>query len=289
MKNSVKTFIIALIGFALGVIVSFIALPFTVKAFEGKKEEIVIDYGDQFIDVPIKDNQGNSISLTGYSEDYTFVFYVDRFCGSCMDELRTVKQISELYKLMNVKSLVLWNGSISDNYVKKNGLEECSLVLEDAYIAGTTPTFFILDKDKKVIFKCNLIKDFISKLSEMNIADIATVNEKTVRPMSSQDGDDKKPIMLYFSMVGCPDCEFASKVIEENNLENEFEIITLYRDRENVPSELRAQVDNGNTLASIYKVDWYPTFLILKEDGSYEIVRRTEESELKETLLDCLK
>lgn len=286
-----KTMLYIMLAFIAGCFVmSAVLVIYFKRTVSQTGSEIVLEYGDTFLNVPLVDSSGNIVNIESYKEDYTFVYYLDKNCGTCVEDLSIVKRIIDVYEDMSVANMIIWDGEIGNKQTQKRAIsQEYNFTLDNAYISTSTPTFFILDEDKEVIFVCNSMDDMIRKISGLDISSMDVINEKYIRTLADKQSVGEKPIMVYFSMVGCPDCEFATHVMEEANLQDEFEVITFYRDRENVPKESQAWIDNGGLLAEIYDIEWYPSFLILYNSGDYRIVGETDSQQLKEVLLDCIK
>lgn len=257
------------------------------KVYYNKGTEIILNYGDSFLDVPLLDWEQKNVDWEDKNQDYTFVYYLDKGCGTCVDSLTTINNICNVYKEMNVANMIVWEGKTGENYAQKNGIPiEYNYTIKDAHIGTSTPTFYILDKNMDIIFKGEMLDDMIKKISLLEISDVETINENYIKTLA--DTKDTRPLLVYFSMVGCPDCELVNPIIEGTGIQDAFQVLTFYRDRENVPVEKMTQVDAGDLLAYIYGVDWYPSFLILHNSGKYEIIGETDPQEIEEKLLNCV-
>lgn len=86
--------------------------------------------------------------------------------------------------------------------------------------------------------------------------------------------DRKKPSLIYFAMEGCPDCESAMEILTKNSILDHYNIQTIYTKDSYGEKEF---VDSGDFFMSIYGIDWYPSFLILKENEHIFIGQKTEQ------------
>lgn len=285
-----KRLLYTILAFFAGCIITLIIITLLLHKVTAKEgNEIVLEYGDTFLDVPLLDSNGKAVDLQGYNKDYSFVFYLDKNCGTCIDDLTIIKRIIDVYEEMNVENMIIWDGEIGIKQTQKKAIsEDHNYILEDAYISTPTPTFYILDERKEIIFTCNSIRDMVKKIALLDISNMELINEKYIRTLSNKQDTDKKPIMVYFSMIGCPDCEAASHIIKESNLQEMFHIMTFYRDKDNVPIENQQWIDNGDVLAEIYGIEWYPSFLILYDSGEFKIVGKTDSNDLENVLLNCM-
>lgn len=277
-----------LFSFFGGVLVTFVCIFALIKYTDyAKGTEIVLNYGDSFRNIPLLDWKQESVDLDNSSWEYTFVYYLDKGCSSCTDSLTTISHICDVYAEMNVTNMIIWEGKSGASHAEKNGIPiEYNYTMNDAYIGTATPTFYILDQDMNVIFRGETMDDMVKKISLLNISDEETINKTYVNSLG--DAQDERPILVYFSMIGCPDCELVNPIVESSDIQEVFQVITFYRDRDNVPVEKMEQVDNGSLLAEIYGVDWYPSFLILQKSGEYELVGETDHQDIEEKLLNSI-
>lgn len=83
-------------------------------------------------------------------------------------------------------------------------------------------------------------------------------------------------------MDGCPDCQNAEKLLNDNNIASKYDMITIYTVDSKGEKEC---VDEGEVLKNIYDIDWYPSFLILDGD-KYEFIGQESDEKLLEKLKD---
>lgn len=286
-KKMMLYIILAFIGGSI--ITSVVVMVFLQRENYKKGDEILLEYGDSFLDMPLLDKDKRTVDVESFNQDYTFVYYLDKNCSTCVESMPTIKSICDVYEEMNVANMIIWAGEMGDKYTQKNGISiETNYTLENSYINTSTPTFYILNKEMKIIFCGKSMDDMIKKISSLDISSIDMVNENYIKSLSDNQSQDNRPIMVYFSMIGCPDCELVNSIVHNSKIQEVFQVLTFYRDKENVPTEKKDQVDNGGLLAEIYGIDWYPSFLILHASGEYELICEMNQEELEEKLLNYI-
>ena len=99
----------------------------------------------------------NDLDLTN---QYLVIFWSST-CGHCLDELPKVKEMLADKKDLTVIAIGLeddaenWQKMIVDyqDFIHVLGLEKWENPISDAYGVESTPSFFLLDKDKNIIAK----------------------------------------------------------------------------------------------------------------------------------------
>ncbi|MGJ8591686.1 MAG: TlpA family protein disulfide reductase [Aquaticitalea sp.] len=109
-------------------------------------------------------------------EHYLLVFWSST-CGHCLDELPQVKSYLDAHP-KNLKVIAFgledgkenWQKTISEfpNFIHVLGLEHWDNPVALAYGINSTPTYFILDKDKKIISKPTDLEALQTSLEEIN-------------------------------------------------------------------------------------------------------------------------
>jgi hypothetical protein len=82
-------------------------------------------------------------------------------------------------------------------------------------------------------------------------------------------------------MTGCSDCEEADVALKDKDITEMFEVQRVYRTNETRDGKV---IDEFSMLRHIFSIDWYPTFVILLDDG-IEFVRKTPTDDLKAAIL----
>ena len=91
-----------------------------------------------------------------------------------------------------------------------------------------------------------------------------------------------KPLLICFSMEGCPDCKAADEVIEQSeDIKNNYDIVRIYRSNS---KEKHDYTDVYELYRHIYDINWYPSFIIL-EDGTYRFIGEVPLNELADLIL----
>lgn len=237
-------------------------------------EEILLEYGDKF---PLdkfkkleKDNKENE-------DIYNIILYVDPYCDSCIENYIVVERMYKILSKEKIGVKIIWKQK-----PKEKAIDNIDVPKENQYMVRNTnllneyPLFFITDKNSKVL----MMTDNISKVMK-KILELEEINRDKIIESSNiylegliDNPDRKKPSLIYFAMEGCPDCESAMEILTKNSILDHYNIQTIYTKDSYGEKEF---VDSGDFFMSIYGIDWYPSFLILKENEHIFIGQKTEQ------------
>ena len=128
-----------------------------------------------------------------------------------------------------------------------------------------------------------LITKFVS-LEGISLSELQNSADMYLLDRLGAPSDSESPILVEFSMVGCPDCEAAHPIVNNETIQSAFIQYTLYCDNMPSQNELFPQIDYGNVLADIYGIRWYPSFVVFWENDRI-IVGETPIDLLESTLL----
>ena len=142
--------------------------------------------------------------------------------------------------------------------------------------------YFILDSKNEILMVTDSTEKLIKKIfSFTDIPKEEIINSSNNYLVNKVNAYRDKEILIYFAMSGCPDCEEADKMIADNNITEEYNMITLYTEQSYGEEEY---VDISKLFSTIYDVEWYPSFLIIKPDG-YQFIGKELLGNVKEILL----
>jgi len=110
------------------------------------------------------DTLGNFDALNNYfSKDYTIILFWDSDCQTCQKEIKELKILYhsnkydiEVFAVGTIADLKAWKHYIREHnldWVNVNGTKSMSPDYHDLYNIYSTPTIFVLDKNKKIIGK----------------------------------------------------------------------------------------------------------------------------------------
>ena len=192
------------------------------------------------------------------------IFLVSSECKGCMSDLNILKMLNYIYSDDNLEVLLVWSEIFNNDFIEKHELDSIRnySYIGDETIASQTPFFFLVDNNNKILFCDSQIDLLVEKLQDMT-ANTKDVISKANEYLLSNYGNDKDPLFVYFTMEGCGDCEFADQLIVEKELNNIYNIQRIYSYRTQNPD---LEVDKYKILMKIYKITWYPSFLILSND-----------------------
>lgn len=263
------------------------AVVFIACNFRSKGDEIVLAYGDDFREVKDYVHGQKNADCISQEYEYTIVYYIDKSCGSCINSLYMIDQMCNLFQNGNVNNVLLWQGEVGEKALEKTTIPaEANFCLEEAYINTATPTYYIIEKTGNIIFVGNQIKDVLDKVESLGVLPDEESAVYYYKNLANKKFSSEKPILVYFSMVGCKDCKAIEPVIHSELVEKEYNLITFFRDRENVSNEMLTQVDYGGVLSRIFDIKWYPSFLIIKDEKEIIHIGEMSVDEVIEKLQD---
>lgn len=246
-------------------------------------EEMYMEYGDSFESISLNDSQGNEFNFPEEGKSYKIVYFFDEKCGTCVENLPFIERINQLVS-SEIDVYLLWNNDIKSSLVDKYRLDslhniqldECNKLLDGF------PTIYILDEENTVIYRDynNNEEKFVQKL--LSLECINTQTKEMANRYFLENFKKGKPILVYFAMEGCPDCEAVKSIVEDIQINEKFEIITLY----NGAATNQQFIDSYNLFYHIYEIDWFPTFLIIESETEYQLIRKEASNDKIRELLE---
>lgn len=245
-----------------------------------------IEYNDNVSDLTFFDVSGQESRFD--KETYKIVVYLSGDCGTCVDALPVLNEINQIYcKDEVIKMYLLWEDRIPKNQVEENKLLDNSFSLNNVSISSSLDTVFVLNEKNEVIFVDsngyeNVLKFLNDKGTVNNETLVQNSNNFIISEFSEQND---LPDLVYFGMPGCPDCEEADEIVMSQEIQDRFDITRIERDKNAAADDI---VDKLGIFKEIYKIDWYPSFLIIDNSGNYTLIGKTEAENLKQTILSSI-
>ena len=114
---------------------------------------------------------GNQFELHKYKSEYTLVMFWASWCGHCRHTLPTVKILYDDQPTKKVQVVAIsldskeeeWKKFLTDgdyNWINITDLKSWEGDIAKSYMVHSTPTFYLLNKDKKIIKKGKQISEF---------------------------------------------------------------------------------------------------------------------------------
>jgi len=136
--------------------------------------------GEVAIDFPIKISKGGKITETSLhkldSADHYLIIFWSSTCFHCLDELPKVKAFIEAHP-KNLKVIAIglededstWKNTITNypEFIHVLGLAKWDNTIANEYGIKATPSYFLLDKDKKIIAKPADVETLEVELSKL--------------------------------------------------------------------------------------------------------------------------
>lgn len=244
-------------------------------------------YGDSFKEMQFYDIEGN-IAYLELEKKINCVFYLASTCHSCTDILNSVEKIQAIFGTENVEIMFVWSDVIPQLLVEQYNLDkkECYKLNGEFVLSAATPSAYILDENGTVVYLSSDIQTAIEKLYDLNIdmfdnTEQLKTNANDYLMKQFDNIKIKQNRMIYFKMEGCPDCVEADVVLQDIDITDNFKIMTIYKYDDTDISHIK---DDYALFRLVYGIKWYPSFLVLKEDGDYSFVGQVPIETLKEEL-----
>ncbi len=243
-------------------------------------------FNDSFAGFEIQSLDGKVMSELPQNSDHQIVFYLSDRCGTCIEMLRMIHRFESLYCSEKLDYVIYWEDVIPENLLDKNLISrEKNFSLQGKYkLNSITPTYFMINSDKKLEFLANDFELIIKKIlsDQINSQELMIENANNYIKSQIIENTSDKLDLIYFSMTGCPDCVAAEDVLNSGPVKDAFEISTIYSKNE---LDDKKYIDKYNMFLNIYGIDWYPSFLVLDKDGEYELIGKTSVEKLQDALL----
>ncbi len=275
MNKSLKKVLLLLAGVLLGIVLTigflFIRQGLSMKFTSDQRPVIELNYGSK-IDSGMFSSIDDTESVV-LPKGYVLVS-INPSCSSCIEELEVTKILENILKNLDLSVVLLWETKPDQNFIEKGTSIQ---FLSNKRIANPGVKYLFISGDNTVSFITNEISNLVDYLYQHDVVDqrhlsIAT-NQYLINEYGSSDANKKK--LLYFAMENCPDCMRADDLLNDNNVSDLYEIITIYTDDS---AGSKPVVDRNELLKTIYAIEWYPSFVIINSD-SYQIIGKQDRDE----------
>jgi len=247
-----------------------------------------ISLGDSISDLPVINLQGEKVE---FSDNYKFIIFVSKDCSTCLSHLPSMVRINETFcKDQNVELMLIWRDETPEiEALESYGLENVSYIIEDYSMADSYNTVFLVDSGNNTIFTdTSGYEGIVDKIIELEILDRGKLilNSNSYIQNHLVKNFSGKPDLIYFSMPGCPDCAEANPIVYSEEVMDKAFMTRIELVRGAKEHEMK---DDYNFFRKIYSIDWYPSFLVINNDGSWDIVRKVELDNMKQDILSIIK
>ena len=251
--------------------------------FPGKEQ--IIEYGDDFSKVTYYDGS-RELNVSTIDSEYKLVYYLHADCSSCIEMLPLIDRIQSVFSDCNMKIILLWDNEIPKKTLSGYDFESYSL--HKTQLDNVYGSVFLIDGANKVVFKDNKQLDsLVIKLFDLGIGDSATLISNTNSYIVENYGykGSDKPLMVYFSMIGCPDCEAVDPIIDSSEISEHYNVIKISVEKNTIADKTDLFMDDLKLYKKVYSISWYPSFLLIDNDR-YMFVGETEKEELLQIFRD---
>lgn len=246
-----------------------------------------LEYGDDFSEIEMYDETGKIVDLSfgDGSKAATAVLYLTAECSGCIETISDFNRFKSVFG-EEVDFIFLWEDDIPRNLIKKYGIDAISYTLKGkTKLSTSTPTFYLIDSNKKIVFKDVDQSNLIQKLIEVDFIEKEVLQEKATQYIVNayfESDRENRLKLVYFYMPGCSDCMAVNEFIKEEKLDEKYQIVYIYKYNS---TQEGVVIDKNKLFANVYGVNWYPSFILISDSG-YEIVGKTSEEEVKMILKD---
>ncbi|MEG0692196.1 MAG: hypothetical protein RR444_03850 [Oscillospiraceae bacterium] len=281
-KKVIINFCFLCLGIVIGTFVSLSVVDNkSRKESKYNKVEKFIEFGDTFPIDRFKDINGKKIQVN--DSQSKIVFYIDPYCNSCIEKLKTVEHAYGIFKELSIEVAVLWR-QIPKDKAMANIPKENQYVVEEYGIVNDYPMFFLLDVDNKVNLIADDVLKVINKLNEnedITKEKMITASNKYIKKNNNITNGGKK-CLIYFVMDGCPDCEEADEILSSEVIKEKYQLLTIYTKESFGEKKL---VDTDDLFQNLYGIDWYPSFIIIDQED-YKFIGKETIEKLEQKLIE---
>ena len=252
--------------------------------FPGKEQ--IIEYGDDFSQVTYYDGSRKS-SVSIIDTTYKLAYYLHADCSSCIEMLPLIDRLQCIFMDYNIEVILLWENEIPTKKLSKYNFNNYSL--RNTQLDSVYGSLFLIDGDNIVIFKDNKQLDsLVLKLFELDVFDrtklISNANTYIVDYYGDNNNSDK-PMLVYFHMIGCPDCEAIDPIIDSGEILNKYGVVRISVEKNVAKSENDVYMDDMKLFKQVYSINWYPSFLLIDND-EYKVIGKISREDLLTELND---
>ncbi len=283
MKNKIIVGQTVIIMILLGVL----GMLLYQNTMKNNVEYSYLEYGDDFSEIEMYDETGKIVDLPfgDGSKAATTVLYLTAECSGCIETISDFNRFKSVFG-EEVNFIFLWEDDIPRNLIKKHGIDAISYTLKGkTKLSTSTPTFYLIDGNKKIVFKDVDQSNLIQKLIEVDFIEKEVLQEKATQYIVNayfESDRENRLKLVYFYMPGCSDCMAVNEFIKEEKLDEKYQIVYIYKYNS---TQEGVVIDKNKLFANVYGVNWYPSFILISDSG-YEIVGKTSEEEVKMILKD---
>lgn len=283
MKNKIIVGQTVIIMILLGVL----GMLLYQNTMKNNVEYSYLEYGDDFSEIEMYDETGKIVDLPfgDGSKAATTVLYLTAECSGCIETISDFNRFKSVFG-EEVNFILLWEDDIPRNLIKKHGIDAISYTLKGkTKLSTSTPTFYLIDGNKKIVFKDVDQSNLIQKLIEVDFIEKEVLQEKATQYIVNayfESDRENRLKLVYFYMPGCSDCMAVNEFIKEEKLDEKYQIVYIYKYNS---TQEGVVIDKNKLFANVYGVNWYPSFILISDSG-YEIVGKTSEEEVKMILKD---
>ena len=283
MKNKIIVGQTVIIMILLGVL----GMLLYQNTMKNNVEYSYLEYGDDFSEIEMYDETGKIVDLPfgDGSKAATTVLYLTAECSGCIETISDFNRFKSVFG-EEVNFIFLWEDDIPRNLIKKHGIDAISYTLKGkTKLSTSTPTFYLIDGNKKIVFKDVDQSNLIQKLIEVDFIEKEVLQEKATQYIVNayfESDRENRLKLVYFYMPGCSDCMAVNEFIKEEKLDEKYQIVYIYKYNS---TQEGVVIDKNKLFANVYGVNWYPSFILISDSG-YKIVGKTSEEEVKMILKD---
>lgn len=210
--------------------------------------------GESVNAIVILGNNGERMTFEDIDSDRVVVFYVDKKCSPCVNEIPSINLLCKSLEKSDFKPMVLWRKDYPSEYVIKSN-EMFSYRTVSSELSSFTPCFFVIE-DGKVVFKTEKINKIVEKL--LYSGDKEQFRENALENISEEFNMENKEYYLAF-------CDDETDVSTIESVYRDKFLITVSNCNEDA-----MVFDPENVLAKFLDITDYPTVVSISKE--YEVL-----------------
>lgn len=254
-------------------------------------ELIYLNYGDSFSQVNALNSENQNMNFPKTEKKYQVVYYLDTRCKTCIDQLEIIRRLSSVLKKSDIELKILWKDKIKPQLINQYNLplDINYYISNNSKLDTGTPTIYILDSKNTIIYSTIETNKIIKKIISLDGIALNQIKSDAVHFIQNEadqfiDLDSNKPLLVYFSLEGCSDCEKANSIIAKKSIQTHYNIFEITTKDYNT-EDSDEFVDFENLFMYIFEIDWYPSFLKVKLEDKYEFIGETKLEDLETKIL----
>ena len=263
----------------LGCVLAIVGMRCVDKLKNEKKEDCILEYNSRLQVEKLTPLGEKTQQEEALDNKYKVFLYIDASCESCIKSFSVVERMYTLLKEEKIAVNIIWRQKPDGGLLKSLSIPKDSQYETDGInLRNEFPLYVLTGADNRIMMMTENADKMMQKILLLDNVDknkIVQAANTYLQNLLSESGNGKSDL-IYFAMDGCSDCESAMKTLNEKKVLSGYNLLTIYTEDSYGEKEL---TDDGGLFRVIYGIEWYPSFLIVR-NGEYEFVGQETEADL---------